>query len=128
MTYKLGKRTQRILTTVNPDLKRIAERAIQLTPVDFGIPLSGGYRTPLDQNELFKDGASKCDGFKKMSKHQTGSALDFYAYVNGRANWDTENLALIASAFLQAANELGVTLEWGGLWKNFKDYPHIQLA
>ena len=127
MSYKLGKRSLRILTTVHSDLEKVAKRAIQLTPIDFGIPTSGGYRTPEEQHELFLDGVSKCDGHTMLSRHQTGLALDFYAYEGGRANWNTEKLALIAAAFLQAANELGVKLEWGGLWSSFKDYPHLQI-
>ena len=128
MNYKLGKRSLRILTTVHSDLEKIAHRAIQLTPIDFGIPSTGGYRSPEEQHELFLDGASKCDGYTRLSNHQSGNALDFYAYIDGRANWDRENLALIACAFLQAANQLGIKLQWGGLWENFVDMPHIELA
>ena len=106
----------------------ISDRALQISPIDFGIPDYGGRRTKREQNRLYKDGLSKCDGYDKKSEHQEGMALDVYAYVDGRASWEEEHLAIVAAAMLQAANELGYKLEWGGLWKNFKDMPHFQLG
>ena len=60
--------------------------------------------------------------------HQTGNAVDVYAYVDGKASWDHEHLASVAAAMLQASSELGIPLEWGGLWKGFCDRPHFQLS
>jgi len=54
-------------------------------------------------------------------------ALDVYAYVDGAASWRPQHLATVAAAMLQAANELGVRLEWGGLWRSFVDMPHFQI-
>ena len=34
----------------------------------------------------------------------------------------------VAAAMLQASSELGIPLEWGGLWKGFCDRPHFQLS
>jgi len=117
----------------DPRLKQIAFRAIEISPIDFGIPSTGGARTAEVQKGLFDLGKSKCDGYIRKSKHQIqngyewAKAIDFYAYVSGRANWNKHNLAVVASAFLQSACELGYIIEWGGLWITFKDYPHIQL-
>ena len=118
----------------DPRLKQIALKAIEITPIDFGIPSDGGLRSAEEQYKLFKLGASKCDGTDKKSKHQAqglspwSKAIDFYAYVNGRANWNKHYLSVIACSFLQAACELGYIIEWGGLWRSFKDYPHIQIS
>jgi len=35
-------------------------------------------RSAEEQNRLFKEGKSKCDGYKKISKHQQGLAVDIY--------------------------------------------------
>lgn len=126
--FKLSKRSINNMSGVNDDLQRVAHRAIELTKIDFGIPSTGGKRTALEQNALFKEGLSMCDGYKKLSNHQSGNALDFYAYVDGKGSWEKEHLAQIACAFLQAANELGVKLNWGGLFKSFEDMPHLELA
>lgn len=113
---------------VHPDMIRVARRAIELTLVDFGIPATGGLRTAARQAELFATGKSKLDGVRKKSQHQSGRALDVYAYVKGAGSWDRDHLAHVATAMFQAASELGVAITWGGLWTRFPDSPHFQLA
>ena len=125
--FKLSSRSEERMGGVDPRLIEIAKLAITLTVIDFGIPRDGGVRTAERQYELFKDKKSKADGYKKLSKHQSKKALDVFAYVDGKASWNTEHLAMIAAAMMQAASILGYQLEWGGLWKNFSDMPHFQL-
>jgi len=133
MTFQLSPRSKDRRAGVDPRLIEISDLAIRLTVIDFGIPRDGGVRIALRQNELYLDGKSKCDGYRKISRHQPsaldglGKALDFYAYVDGKANWAQYHLAMVACAHLQAANILGHSISWGGLWKTFKDYPHIEL-
>tara|TARA_R110002020_G_scaffold170207_1_gene359563 strand:- start:1156 stop:1554 length:399 start_codon:yes stop_codon:yes gene_type:complete len=127
MNYQFSQRSFTNMAGVRPELIEIALQAIQMSPIDFGIPSSGGLRTAEEQKALFVNGKSKCDGEVKKSYHQSGNALDFYAYVDGAASWKEEHLAIVAAAFLQAAIELGYTLEWGGLWKGFRDMPHVQM-
>lgn len=126
--FSYSRKSLSIISGVDSDMQKIAHRAIEISPIDFGIPSSGGHRTAEEQNKLFVAGASKCDGYKKKSRHQTGLALDFYAYVDGAASWDPYHLSLIACAFLQASSELGYKLEWGGLWTSFSDMPHVQIV
>ncbi len=125
--FSLSERSKRNRDGVDKRLIDISDRAIQITKIDFGHPSTGGVRTDEQQNELYKAGKSKADGYNNRSKHQDGLALDFYAYVNGRATWKPEYLAEIACAFYHAANELGIKIKWGGLFKGFSDMPHIQL-
>jgi len=127
MSFALSKRSKERMVGVHPYLVLVANRAIQITQVDFGIPQDGGVRTAERQRVLFDDKASKCDGTVKKSYHQSARALDFYAYVDGKASWDKGHLAQVAAACLQAAIELDIDIEWGGLWNNFPDFPHIQL-
>jgi peptidoglycan L-alanyl-D-glutamate endopeptidase CwlK len=113
---------------VDSRLIEISDLAITLTHVDFGHPSSGGLRTYEQQNQLFHQGKSRCDGYTLKSKHQSGLALDFYAFVNGKASWDENHLTMVAAAFLEAGHRLDYKIEWGGFWQHFKDMPHIQLA
>ena len=123
---------------VDPRLIEIDDLAIKLTLVDYGHDRFAGKRLAATQNELFLDGKSNCDGYDKLSKHQLGKALDFYAYVHGKASWEPEHLTIVACAYLQAASTLGYKAKWGGLWKSrnptYKngipygwDMPHIEL-
>lgn len=127
MSFSLSQRSKDRMAGVDDRLIEIAEMAIEITTVDFGIPGSGGKRTAEEQRKLYMDGKSKCDGVKKKSYHQTGRALDFFAYVDGKASWDEAHLTSVAVAFLQAAIRLGYQIEWGGLWTTFVDMPHVQL-
>ena len=56
MSYALGERSRQRLAGVHPDLVKVVERAIQLTPVDFTV--LEGLRTIQRQQELLKSGAS----------------------------------------------------------------------
>jgi|TARA_Y100000310_G_scaffold327068_1_gene392856 peptidoglycan L-alanyl-D-glutamate endopeptidase CwlK len=136
--FKLSERSKQRREGVDPRLIEIDDLAIQITLVDYGHPADAGLRTAERQNELFQNGKSQCDGYDSRSCHQSGMALDFYAYVDGKASWDKSHLAMVACAYLQAASQLGYKIRWGGLWKSKSakavngikygwDCPHIQL-
>lgn len=128
MGFKLGASSLSNRSGVDPRLIEISDLAITLSNIDFGIPSSGGLRTTADQAKLFDDGVSKCDGINTKSYHQTGKAIDVYAYVDGKASWDKLHLSHIATAMLQASAQLGYKLQWGGLWNSWQDMPHFELG
>ena len=127
MTFQLGTNSINNMSGIDERLISIAELAITLTNIDFGIPNTGGLRSTEDQAKLFTSGVSKADGRANKSYHQTGKAVDVYAYVDGKASWDKLHLSLIAAAMLQASSQLGFELKWGGLWKSWQDYPHFEI-
>lgn len=126
MTFFLSDKSLDHMEGVHDELEAVCHRALALSSIDFGIPSTGGLRTAREQQALYQLGKSKRDGFIRLSEHQSGNALDFYAYVDGRASWDEYHLTTVAAAFLQAASELGVKLQWGGHWRGFTDMPHVQ--
>jgi peptidoglycan L-alanyl-D-glutamate endopeptidase CwlK len=135
--FELSANSRTRMKGIDPNLIAIANLAIKITKVDFGIPKYGGLRTKEDQNKLFNEGKSKADGYVKLSHHQSGEALDFYAYVDGKASWQPNHLAMVACAFLQAASMLGHKINWGCLWSSNKatngipygwDMAHIELG
>ena len=121
MSYALGERSRQRLAGVHPDLVKVVERAIQITPVDFMV--LEGLRTIKRQQELLKSGASTT----LKSRHLTGHAVDLGAFVDGEVRWDWPLYYKIADAMKAASSELGIPVEWGGNWKSFKDGPHYQL-
>jgi|TARA_R110000822_G_scaffold15457_1_gene53357 peptidoglycan L-alanyl-D-glutamate endopeptidase CwlK len=125
--FKFSKNSLLNREGVDQRLIDISNLAIQITNVDFGIPKLGGLRTADNQAALFASNKSKADGVVNKSYHQSGKALDVYAYVDGKASWSKEDLASVACAMLQAAAELGYKLKWGGLWKSWQDFPHFEL-
>jgi peptidoglycan L-alanyl-D-glutamate endopeptidase CwlK len=126
--FVFSRRSRERMKGVDPRLVEIAEYALTISKVDFGIPEYGGLRTAEQQAKLYADGKSKADGYTRKSYHQTGKALDVYAFVDGKASWNEHHLAMIAAAMLQAASRYGVALEWGGLWRSFIDMPHFQIS
>ena len=128
MSYQFGQNSLNNRAGINPLLIEVLDRAVEISIYDFGVPQSGGVRTTDEQAALFTAGVSMADGRTHKSHHQTGNAVDVYAFVNGKASWDHEHLAVVAASMLQASSELGIPLEWGGLWRGFCDRPHFQLA
>jgi len=125
--YRLSARSTRHLEGVDPRLIAVIQLALTISKVDFGIPKTGGFRTVDDQNRLFISGDSPLDGLVKISRHQSGKAFDVFAYVDGGASWDFDDLAEVATAILSAASKLGTPLTWGGHFKSYVDGPHFEI-
>lgn len=128
MAFVLGTNSRKNLKGVDAIIYKIVTRGLEISKYDFGIPGDGGIRTAQRQNELFKQGVTQLDGYKKESYHQSGRAFDVFGYVDGKANYEHIVMTHIAAALLQAASEFGVALEWGGFWTSFVDMPHYQLG
>ena len=135
MTFKLSDRSLQRMKDVNPKLINLALLAIKRTPVDFGIAWMGGLRTSEEQNQLFKDGYSKCDGYLKMSKHQSGDAIDLNVFVGNKMIDNKEMLCVVAGVMFSCASELNIKLRWGLDWDSdgdirdnvFNDMYHFEL-
>ena len=125
VSYQLSDTSTARLFGVDPRLVEIIDRALTISLIDFGV--ASGRRSAQEQNELYISGASNCDGYKVLSKHQFGRAVDLYAYQQ-KALWTKADLALVACAMLESAAALGVPLQWGGKWRSFPDYPHFEIA
>lgn len=121
MTFKLGARSIERLQGVHPDLVRVVHRAIVLTPVDFTV--LEGLRSLERQKILVASGGSQT----LNSRHITGHAVDLGAWVDNQVDWSWPLYTKIANAMKAAANELGISIVWGGDWKTFKDGPHFEL-
>jgi peptidoglycan L-alanyl-D-glutamate endopeptidase CwlK len=119
--FKLGKRSVERLQGVHPDLVKVVERAIEMSPVDFTV--LEGLRSPERQQTLVASGASQT----LNSRHITGHAVDLGAWVDNQVDWSWPLYHKIANAMKAAANELGVAIVWGGDWRTFKDGPHFEL-
>lgn len=122
-------RSLKNLAGIHPDLRRVMDRALQESPIDMVI--NEGLRTLARQRQLVAKGASKT----LKSRHITGHAIDFYAWVDIDTDGDIEFVEMsnprlmkqIADAIKAAAVKEDVAIVWGGDWRTFKDSPHIEL-
>lgn len=111
----------------------IIVHGLKTCPHPILFPRHCGKRVAKEQHKLFLKGVSKCDGYKKMSKHQFGIAFDFAVYNDkGAPTWSKSfhyKYEEVANHFIKIAKErYGVTLVWGGNFKSFKDLPHMQIV
>lgn len=122
MDRKFSKRSLDNLRGIHPDLRAVIDRALELSPVDFVV--IEGLRTRERQAQLVAQGASKT----MNSRHITGHAVDLVPIgPNGKAAFDWPLYHRLAPAVKEAAQEIGVALDWGGDWTSFKDGPHFEL-
>lgn len=137
--FKFSARSKSRMVGVHRELAFVFEESLKDSPIDFGIPEYGGLRLDEEQNKLYLDKKSKCDGYFLLSNHQKGEALDFYAFVDGAASWDVAHLSMVAGVIMATATRLkregkiSITLRWGGTFgekgNQFKgwDMPHMEI-
>lgn len=118
---KLSTKSLARLSGLHPDLVKVVKRAAEITDLDFTV--LEGLRTVERQRELVKKGASKT----MNSRHLTGHAVDLAPISKGQVSWDWPLYYKLEKIVKKAAKDVGVTIEWGGDWKSFKDGPHWQL-
>ena len=121
MTIVLGQKSRQRLDGVHSDLVKVVERAAAISDLDFTV--LEGLRTVARQRQLVAAGASKT----MNSRHITGHAVDLAPLLNGKVSWDWPLYHRLAKIVKQAAKDVGVTVEWGGDWRSFRDGPHWQL-
>lgn len=132
--YKYGNRSKEVLNSgiaaslidVCMRAQKIANEAHEKAFIpDWGY--SSGFRTLEQQQEEFNNGDSNCDGIINVSNHQKGLAIDFYAYVDGKASYAHEHVMPIIACHMQAAMELNARINTGALFTSIYDAPHIEL-
>lgn len=122
MSFKFGKRSLTRLEGIHADLRRVMDRAIAISPIDFTI--LEGMRTLDRQKELLARGATTT----LNSRHLTGHAVDLAPLVNGEVTWAWPVYHELAPHIKRAAQIEEVDLDWGGDWQRFPDGPHWELS
>ncbi len=129
--YRYSKSSKRKLETCDVDLQILFNEIIKHRDCT----VVSGMRTPQEQLELYKKGrlgnkgpiVTNVDGYNKKSKHNHNPSLaaDVVPYP---IDWNDIDRFKEFGNFVQGvAVGLGLKIEWGGNWRNFKDYPHYQI-
>jgi len=123
-----GRSSKEKRNTCDPRLQEVLDEAIK--HVDFSI--IWGHRDMEEQNSAFKAGRSR--NRWPTSKHNAypAKAFDIVPYPGGYEA-STEKFYELASYVLAAASEKGISLKWGGHWKNYtgkgendRDWAHFE--
>lgn len=153
--YTFGQRSTELLAKADLNLQKVFNKAIQLSPIDFGISQTS--RTIDEQRQFYREGKSKInpDAYDLLSlphkaKHivtsqfQRAGAIDIFAWIPGKTNlmYDVEHLCMIAGVIMSISQEMyqegfiSSRLRWGGNWdrdgqiiydQTFQDLPHFEL-
>ena len=131
--YKLGEKSKLSVKGVDQLLIECVERALVKSKYDMTIPWMGGLRTTEEQQAIFSEGHSKCDGVKVTSYHQTGNAIDVIPvgdkpYENTRALNHFANLMLETWQIMIAEGKAKKIMRWGGTFgSDGWDKPHFEI-
>lgn len=121
MSIILGSRSLKRLEGVHSDLVRVVKMAAAMSDLDFTV--LEGLRTLDRQKQLFAQRATTT----MKSRHLDGHAVDLAPMVGNEVRWDWPLYHRLAAIVKDAAQQAGVSVEWGGDWRSFKDGPHWQL-
>ena len=126
---RFGKRSKERLSTCHKDLQLVFNEVIRY--VDCSI--LEGHRGEDRQNSLYEEGKTKVRYPNGRHNASPSRAVDVTPYP---VNWeDRERQTLFAGFVLGGANQMGITLRWGGDWdqdfevqdNKFDDFPHFEL-
>jgi len=118
---KYSSRSKKNLAGVHPDLRRVIDRALQESPLDFIV--IEGVRSEARQRQLVASGASQT----MNSRHLTGHAVDLLPIGSNGAEFAWPLYHKLGPAVEAAAKAEGVAITWGGRWSKFRDGPHFEL-
>lgn len=119
--FTFSQRSLNNLKGVHPDLVKVLIKTLQDSEIDFAI--IEGLRTLERQKEMVAQGKSQT----MQSRHLTGHAIDFMAYVDSVATWEVKYYKQISDIAKKVSQELNIPIIWGGDWKTLKDDDHIEL-
>lgn len=117
----------RDLNKLHPKVKELAEQLLkECASAGLNIKITETYRSVARQDELYAQGRTTkgnivtyAKGSDMSSYHQWALAFDVCNNVKGK-EYDIGVLSKVGAI----GQKLG--LEWGGSWKDFKDYAHFQ--
>ena len=117
------------LDGLHPIVREATEKLIEVCKEKgIDIIIAQAYRSIAEQNALYAKGRTTAGPKVTNAKggtsyHNYGLAIDFCLKVDGKAIWSVnKDWRTVATE----AKKLG--FEWGGEWKSFVDYPHLQMT
>lgn len=118
-----GDKSRRCRDECEPALQRVLDEAIK--HYDFSV--IWGHRTRKQQDKVFNAGYSQVKWPNSKHNKRPSKAFDVIPYPDG-FNAPQSEFDRLATYILAAASKLGVPLQWGGHWINFKDLAHFELV
>ena len=116
-----GRKSTECLAQAHPDLQHLFNEVIKT--IDCSVLC--GYRGKEEQEAAYRDGNSRLHFPESKHNHLPSLAVDVVPYP---IDWQNIERFKTFGAFVKkTAEELGITIRWGGDFKTWKDYPHYEL-
>ena len=134
--HQFSMRSKEHLATVHPDLEVLCRNALYVLPFD--LTVTCGARSEEDQEKAVAEGRSKVHW--PHGKHNVkdgeefATAVDIHPYPIDFK--DVRRYYMLAGAMIANADELDISIRWGGDWdgdgnlkdQSFNDLPHFELV
>lgn len=127
-SFSFGKRSKAAMKGIQPDLKWVLIKALEITSIDFTV--LEGLRSLAQQRINIEKGVS----WTMDSRHLTGDAVDLAPWNDGGIDWeDMIQWRAMGHAVMRASQILDVPLIWGALlkhggdWTRQNDAGHFEL-
>ena len=119
-------RLQLLHPAIRAEAIQAYNEAVKATPVGVHPIIIQTLRTFEEQDLLYQKGRTRpgpkvTNAKAGQSEHNYGFAIDFALQINGKIVWQvTKDWMTVVNIFKKHG------FEWGGDWKSFKDYPHLE--
>lgn len=136
--FALIDRSVKNMGTVNSKVKDLAIELIKRSyHIGIYVQITSGYRSNAEQTKLYNQGRTTPGNIVTNAKagqsiHNYGLAIDYVLVSEdgNKAYWDISrnmNGNQVQDWFEVAAIGKKLGFQWGGDWKSFKDYPHLDM-
>lgn len=136
--FTLIERSIKNMGAINPKVKDLAiELVIRSYHIGINVQITSGLRTYAEQTKLYNQGRTTPGNIVTNAKagqsiHNFGLALDYVLISEDgdKAFWDINrnmNGNQVRDWFEVAAIGKQLGFAWGGDWRSFKDYPHLDM-
>ena len=126
MEFESLKKLQLLDPILRKDAIEAYNKAVADTPVGVHPIITSTLRTFQEQAALYAQGRTTpgpivTNAKPGQSLHNYGLAVDFALQIGGKLVWEVdENWMIVVNCFKEKG------FDWGGSWKTFKDFPHLQ--
>ena len=120
------------LQTLHPLIRAKAidayNEAVKATPIGIHPYITEGFRSFERSATLYAQGRTKpgdkvTNAKAGQSWHNYGMAFDFVIQKNGVFDWTVNHNWMVCVNIFKSHG-----FKWGGDWKSFKDYPHLEMT
>lgn len=116
-----GQRSTVNLSTCHPDLQKLFNEVVK----KYDCSVLCGYRGRAEQNMAYSEGKSQVKFPKGKHNIVPSMAADVVPYP---IQWENiERFCHFAGYVQRVADDMGISVTWGGSWETFKDYPHWEI-